>query len=142
MPPSKKIEPLLAGINKTPALQNSFSQRFITSKSHQILTYLILCCFCTFSKYEFLWKNNRRLLAWYRVHTSNTMGTILCLVPVPTAQILHPDYDLSTFHGSLWGNKHGDTRLFFKFFAKNSLIKNIFEEGKKIESRAWIFFGK
>ena len=116
---------------------HSFSQRFITSKSHQILTYLILCCFCTFSKYEFLWKNNRKLLAWYRVHTSNTMGTILCLVPVPTAQILHPDHDLSTRQSvrkqARWHP------IFFQVFAKNSLIKNIFEEKKKFESRTWFF---
>ena len=70
------------------------------------------------------------------------MGAILCLVPVPTAQILHPDCDLktmSTFHGSLWGNKHGDIRFFFQLFAKNSLIKNIFEKGKKFENRTWFF---
>ena len=73
------------------------------------------------------------------------MGTILCLVPVPTVQILHPDSDiksLSTFHGSLWGNKHGDPRFFFQVFPKNSLIKNIFEEEKKFDSRTWFFFWK
>ena len=31
-------------------------------------------------------------------------------------------------------NEHGDPR-FFLVFAKNSLIKNIFEEGKKFDSR-------
>ena len=70
------------------------------------------------------------------------MGTILCLVPVSTAQILYPHCDLktmSTFHGSLWGNKHGDTRFFFRAFAKNSLIKNIFEKEKYFDNRTWFF---
>ena len=31
-------------------------------------------------------------------------------------------------------NEHGDPRFFILVFAKNSLIKNIFEEGKKIDS--------
>ena len=32
-------------------------------------------------------------------------------------------------------NDHGDPRIFFQEFAKNSLIKNIFEEEKKFDSR-------
>ena len=32
-------------------------------------------------------------------------------------------------------NEHGDPRIFFQVFAKNSLIKNIFEEEKKFDSR-------
>ena len=63
------------------------------------------------------------------------MGFILYLVPVPAAQIIYPDCDLktmSTFHSSLWGNKHGDPRFFSQVFAKNSLIKNIFEEEKSL----------
>ena len=32
-------------------------------------------------------------------------------------------------------NEHGDARLFFKEFAKNSQIKNIFEKEKKFDSR-------
>ena len=71
------------------------------------------------------------------------MGFILYLAPVPAAQIIHPDCDLktmSTFHSSLWGNKHGDPRFFSQVFAKNSLIKNIFEEEKKFDSRTWFFF--
>ena len=32
-------------------------------------------------------------------------------------------------------NEHGDPRFCFGVFAKNSVIKNIFEEGKKFESR-------
>ena len=32
-------------------------------------------------------------------------------------------------------NEHSDPRLFFLVFAKNSLIMNIFEEGKKFDSR-------
>ena len=46
-----------------------------------------------------------------------------------------PDCDLktmSTFHSSLWGNKHGDPRFFSQVIAKNSLIKNIFEEEKSL----------
>ena len=31
-------------------------------------------------------------------------------------------------------NKHGDLRFFFQVFAKNSLMKNIFEEEKKFDS--------
>ena len=88
-------------------------------------------------------KNNRKR-AWSRVHTSNTMGFILYLAPVPAAQIIHPDCDLktmSTFHSSLWGNKHVDPRFFSQVFVKNSLIKNIFEEEKKFDSRTW-FFGE
>ena len=32
-------------------------------------------------------------------------------------------------------NEHGGPRIFFFFFAKNSLIKNIFEEENKFDSR-------
>ena len=32
-------------------------------------------------------------------------------------------------------NEHGDPRFFFQVFAKNSLIKNMFEEEKKFDSR-------
>ena len=32
-------------------------------------------------------------------------------------------------------NEHGDPRFFLQVFAKNSLIKNIFEEEKKFDSR-------
>ena len=32
-------------------------------------------------------------------------------------------------------NEHGDPRLFFQVFAKNSQIKNIFEKEKKFDSR-------
>ena len=32
-------------------------------------------------------------------------------------------------------NEHGDPRICFQVFAKNSLIKNIFEEEKKLDSR-------
>ena len=71
------------------------------------------------------------------------MGFILYLAQVPAEQIIHPDCDLkavSTFHSSLWGNKEGDPRLFSQVFAKNSLIKNKFEEGKKFDSRT-LFWG-
>ena len=36
-------------------------------------------------------------------------------------------------------NEHGDPRFFFQVFAKNSLIKNIFEEEKKFDSRTKFF---
>ena len=39
-------------------------------------------------------------------------------------------------------NEHGDPRIFFQVFAKSSLIKNIFEEEKKFDSRTGFFFGK
>ena len=32
-------------------------------------------------------------------------------------------------------NEHGDPRFFFQVFANNSLMKNIFEEEKKFDSR-------
>ena len=32
-------------------------------------------------------------------------------------------------------NEHSDSRFFFRIFAKNSLIKNIFVEEKKFDSR-------
>ena len=32
-------------------------------------------------------------------------------------------------------NEHGDPRFSFQVFAKNCLMKNIFEEGKKFDSR-------
>ena len=32
-------------------------------------------------------------------------------------------------------NEHGDTQFFFQVFAKNNLMKNIFEEEKKFDSR-------
>ena len=32
-------------------------------------------------------------------------------------------------------NEHGDPQIFFQAFVKNSLIKNIFEEEKKFDSR-------
>ena len=32
-------------------------------------------------------------------------------------------------------NEHGDPRIFFQVFAKNSLIKNTFEGEKKFDSR-------
>ena len=79
------------------------------------------------------------------MHTSNTMDFILYLAPVPAAQIIHPDCDLkpmSTFHSSLWRNKHGDPRFFSQLFAKNSPTNNIFEEEKKFDGRTWFFLGK
>ena len=32
-------------------------------------------------------------------------------------------------------NEHGNPRFFYQAFAKNSLMKNIFEEEKKFDSR-------
>ena len=40
-------------------------------------------------------------------------------------------------------SEHGNPRISFSgIFAKNSLIKNIFEEEKKFDSGTWFFFGK
>ena len=39
-------------------------------------------------------------------------------------------------------NEHGDPRIFFQVFAKNSLIKKIFEEKKKFDSGIRVFFRK
>ena len=39
-------------------------------------------------------------------------------------------------------NEHGDPQFFFNVFAKNSLIKNIFEEEKKFDSGTHFFFWK
>ena len=39
-------------------------------------------------------------------------------------------------------NEHGDNRIFFQESAKNSLIKNIFEEEKKFDSGTRFFLGK
>ena len=73
------------------------------------------------------------------------MGVILYLASVPAAaQIIHPDCDLkttSTFHTSLWRNKHGNPRFLSQVFAKNSLIKKIFEEEKSLIVEH-DFFGK
>ena len=39
-------------------------------------------------------------------------------------------------------NEHGDPRNFFQVFAKDSLIKNVFEEEKKFDSGKRFIFGK
>ena len=39
-------------------------------------------------------------------------------------------------------NEHGDPRIFFQVFAKDSVIKNIFEEEKKYDSGKRFIFGK
>ena len=39
-------------------------------------------------------------------------------------------------------NEHGDPPIFFQVFTTNSLIKNIFEEEKKFDSRTLFFWGK
>ena len=39
-------------------------------------------------------------------------------------------------------NEHGDPRLFFQVFAKNSLVKNLFEEEKKFDSGTRFFWRK
>ena len=39
-------------------------------------------------------------------------------------------------------NEHDDPRCFYQVFAKNSLIKNIFEEEKKFDSGTRFFFWK
>ena len=37
-------------------------------------------------------------------------------------------------------NEHSDPRIFFQLSPRNSLMKNIFEEDKKFDSRARFFF--
>ena len=44
-----------------------------------------------------------------------------------------PDSEINALFLS---NEHGDPRFFFQEFAKNNLIKNIFEEERKFDSRA------
>ena len=39
-------------------------------------------------------------------------------------------------------NEHGDPQIFFQVFAKDSLIKNIFEEEKKFDSGKRFIFWK
>jgi len=39
-------------------------------------------------------------------------------------------------------NEHGDPRIFFQVFSKDSLIKDICEEEKKFDSGTSFFFGK
>ena len=39
-------------------------------------------------------------------------------------------------------NEHGEPQFFFQVFTTNTLIKNIFEEEKKFDSRTLLFFGK
>ena len=39
-------------------------------------------------------------------------------------------------------NEHGDPRIFFQVFAKDRVIKNIFEEEKKFDSGKRFIFGK
>ena len=47
-------------------------------------------------------------------------------------------------------NEHGDPPFFFQVFTKNSLIKNVFEDEKKFDSRTfflkivsyWVYFGQ
>jgi len=39
-------------------------------------------------------------------------------------------------------NEHGDPRFFFQVFARNSLIKNLYEEEKKFDSGTRFFFRK
>ena len=41
----------------------------------------------------------------------------------------------SEINSPFLSNENGDTRFFFQVFAENSLIKNIFEEEKKFDSR-------
>ena len=41
----------------------------------------------------------------------------------------------SEINAPFLSNEHGDPRFFFQGFAKNSLIKNIFEEEKKFDRR-------
>ena len=62
------------------------------------------------------------------MRTLNTMGVILYLAPVPAEQIIHPDHLSQQFvrKQARW------PPIFSQVFAKNSLIKNIFEEEKSL----------
>ena len=75
------------------------------------------------------------------VYILRTREAPFYLVPVPTAQHNCDLKSVTTFHGSLSGNKHGDPRFFFQVFAMSSPMKNIFEEEKKFDSRT-LFFGE
>ena len=48
----------------------------------------------------------------------------------------------SEINAPFLSNDLGDPRIFFQVFAKSSLIKNIFEEEKKFDSRTSMIFGK
>ena len=66
------------------------------------------------------------------------MSAILCLVPVPTAPILHPESDLRIhdhISRQFVRKQARQPPIFFPVFAKNSLIDNVFEEEKKFDSR-------
>ena len=75
--------------------------------------------------------------------SAHNMSAILCLVPVPTASILHPESDLRIHEHISRQFVRKQARkppIFFQVFAKNSLINNIFEEEKKFDSRTWLFW--
>ena len=90
-------------------------------------------------------QNQGITLRWFpgfALHNRSAHDTsvILCLIPVPTAPILHPESDfrihdhISRQFVALWGNKPGN-----QVFAKNNLINDIFEEEKKLDGRTWFF---
>ena len=68
-----------------------------------------------------------------------TRQAIFCIsLQSPPRKLSNLPCDLKTmytFRSSLWGNKQGDPRFFSHVFDKNILIKNIFEEEKKFDSR-------
>ena len=128
--------------------------RFITLKSHQILTYLILCYFCTLSKYKFLcWQ--------YQTHKKQPKTTENKLDLECTLRTRRAPFCVSSqspprqFSTSLWSPNpwppctavcEGTSLVtpdfiffFFQVFAKNILLKNIFEEEKNFDSRTWFF---
>ena len=50
--------------------------------------------------------------------------------------------DFGEINSSFLLNEHGDPRNFFQVFAKDSLLKNIFEEENKFDSGKRFIFGK
>ena len=75
-------------------------------------------------------------------YSALSMGAILFLAPVPATQIIHPDCELKNHvHLSqLFVRKQVRwPPIFWQVFAKNSLIKNISKEQKKIDRRRWFF---
>ena len=54
--------------------------------------------------------------------------SVFCLLPVRDFAQTKPD---SEINAPFLSNEHGDPRFLFQIFAKNSLIKNIFEEEEK-----------
>ena len=112
---AKKSNPSLLE-HRTPAIQNSPKYRFITSKSHKILT---------------------NLLPWHLLYSIQVWISVLAISNTqkqPKTSLISSAYSeqdglyfvsrrksrrtnsavcAAGFDGSLWGNKHGDPQFFF-----------------------------